>query len=52
MFMFLPFLMALITAGTAVRGKYCASIAFFFLTLVITLASFKHHATGPLGLVF
>ncbi|QRR07534.1 hypothetical protein FPJ27_14590 [Burkholderia sp. MS455] len=52
MFMFLPFLLALVTAGASMLGRRKATIVFYLVTLVITLASFKHHATEALNLVF
>ncbi|WP_088504038.1 DUF5993 family protein [Burkholderia ubonensis] len=50
--MFLPFLTALTTAGVAMTGKYRLTLALFILSLVVTLASFAHHATDALNLTF
>jgi hypothetical protein len=52
MFMFLPFLLALITAMSVAFGKHAVSIALFLVTLLVVLASFKHHATDALNLMF
>jgi hypothetical protein len=52
MFMFLPFLLALATVGQVARGKYTSSLVLFLVTLIVTLASFSHHATDALQLTF
>lgn len=52
MFMFLPFLVALVTTLTAVSGNKKVSYVLWLALVVITLLSFKHHATDPLNLSF
>lgn len=53
MFMFLPFLLSLITLSEIIRAKYRRlAILLLVATLVVTLASFLHHATDPLNLSF
>ncbi|AJY11492.1 DUF5993 family protein [Burkholderia dolosa] len=53
MFMFLPFLLSLMTLAEIVRGKYRRrAILFLLVTLAITVASFSHHVTDSLNLSF
>ncbi|WP_088581269.1 DUF5993 family protein [Burkholderia ubonensis] len=52
MFMFLPFLLALVTLGAIIRGMHGSSILMFLVTLIVTLASYSHHATDSLNLAF
>ena len=43
MFMFLPFLVALITIVTAAAGKKKISYVFWWMLITITILTFKHH---------
>lgn len=52
MFMFLPFLLALICACAALRGNGRLAIGLWCALIVITLASFGYHATDALDLHF
>lgn len=52
MFMFLPFLIALGTALSAMAGKKKTSYVLWGVLLVITLINFKYHATSVLNLSF
>ncbi|WP_455476312.1 DUF5993 family protein [Bartonella sp. B17] len=50
--MFVPFLIALGTAVSAVYGKRNFSYAFWIVLLVVILLTFNHHATSVLNLCF
>lgn len=52
MYMFLPFLLALITGVSILLNKRGASYLLWALLLVVTLLSFMHHVTDPLTLSF
>ncbi len=52
MYMFLPFLLALITCISILMNKRTASYLLWSLLLVVTLLSFIHHVTDPLTLSF
>jgi len=52
MFMFVPFLIALLGALGILYGRRQASLAAWGLLVVITLVWFRHHATDPLQLAF
>lgn len=52
MYMFLPFLIALGTALIAMWGRKRPSYVFWVVLLLVTLATFKHHATDHLTLMF
>ena len=52
MYMFLPFLLALLTVVGSITDKPKISLGLFFLLIVIAFASFSHHATDPLKLSF
>ncbi|GAA5108639.1 DUF5993 family protein [Bartonella jaculi] len=50
--MFVPFLIALGTAVTAVCGKKNISYALWVILLLVILLTFNHHATSSLNLSF
>jgi len=52
MFMFLPFLVVLVSAVGALAGHRAAAYFFWLATLFITLGWFAHHATSPLKISF
>lgn len=52
MYMFLPFLLALITGISILLNKRTASYLLWSLLLIVTLLSFMHHVTDPLTLSF
>ncbi|OON40004.1 hypothetical protein BTJ39_11245 [Izhakiella australiensis] len=52
MYMFLPFLIALTTALSALLGKKRVSYFLWWVLLVVTILSFIHHSTDSLNLSF
>ncbi|WP_229655819.1 MULTISPECIES: DUF5993 family protein [Erwiniaceae] len=50
--MFLPFLLALGTALSAISGKKRLSYMLWVILFIVTCLSFKFHATSPLNLSF
>ncbi len=52
MFMFVPFLLALLAALGILYGRRQVALAAWGLLVLITLVWFQHHATDPLNLVF
>ena len=52
MFMFLPFLIALCAAFSAVMGKTKISYVLWVVLILVTLEWFNYHATDPLMLNF
>nr|WP_241825904.1 DUF5993 family protein [Izhakiella australiensis] len=50
--MFLPFLIALTTALSALLGKKRVSYFLWWVLLVVTILSFIHHSTDSLNLSF
>ncbi|MCC8367745.1 MULTISPECIES: DUF5993 family protein [Xenorhabdus] len=52
MYMFLPFLIALVIIITVVAGKKKLTYALWFALLIITVFWFKYHATDALNLSF
>jgi len=52
MYMFLPFLLALVGCASAWRSRAGLSYALWSATIVVTVAWFFHHATDPLKFSF
>ncbi|MDY7545191.1 DUF5993 family protein [Glaciimonas sp. Gout2] len=52
MFMFLPFLIALLAVLSMLAGKEKIGLGLWLTLLIVTIASFNHHATSSLNLSF
>ncbi|PHM54153.1 DUF5993 family protein [Xenorhabdus hominickii] len=52
MYMFLPFLIALVIIATVITGKKKLTYTLWFVLLIITVFWFKYHATDALNLSF
>lgn len=52
MFMFLPFLCALLVALAALSGREKPALCLWVVLLAVALASFSYHVTSPLALAF
>ncbi len=52
MFMFLPFLLALVAALCVLAGRPGPALGFTGLLMIVTLAWLQYHATDPLKLSF
>ncbi len=52
MYMFLPFLLALVNCACVGRSHAALSYVLWGTTIVVTVAWFFHHATDPLKLSF
>lgn len=52
MYMFLPFLLALLAAAGTLMGKRTTSYVMWVLLLIVTVLSFQFHATDTLPLSF
>ncbi|CDG22750.1 putative inner membrane protein [Xenorhabdus poinarii G6] len=52
MYMFLPFLVALVTIVTVITNKKKLTYTLWFTLFIITVFWFKYHATDALNLSF
>ncbi|KAF3997352.1 DUF5993 family protein [Glaciimonas immobilis] len=52
MFMFLPFLIAVLAALSVFYDKRKIGFALWCALIIVTLASFNYHASSPLNLSF
>lgn len=52
MYMFLPFLLALILMLSTITGKEKVSYTLCWILFIVTALSFIHHVTDPLNLSF
>lgn len=52
MYMFLPFLLALVNCACVWRSRSASSYVLWGMTVAVTIAWFFHHATDPLKLSF